>query len=193
MPRGLEAFERLLRDYPDARTVLDIGSGDGWHADGMRKAGKEVMTISLDPPADMVCNYLDARFGAPFDAIWACHVLEHQPDVGLFLRKCFCDLRDGGVFAVTVPPHRHEVSGGHLTNWNAGLLLYNLIVAGFDCSGARVSGEYDYVNISVIVRKRPAHCPDIRFGRGDLDRLARFFPVPIKQGFDGRLPPVNWH
>ena len=25
-----------------------------------------------------------------------------------------------------------------------------------------------------------------------LPKLAEFFPCPVEQGFDGRLPPINW-
>lgn len=189
--RGQQALDRLLSDYPDVRTILDIGSGSGHHAKLMREAGKSVTTNSLIEPADHVGNYLNQRFSDPFDAIWASHVLEHQPNVGDFLRKCFSDLRDEGVLAITVPPAKHAVVGGHLTIWNAGLLLYNLIVSGFDCHKARVSGIYGY-NISVIVCKHAANLPSLNYDQGDIERLCRFFPIPVQQGFDGRLQPTNW-
>ena len=68
---------------------------------------------------------------------------------------------------------------------NAGVLLYNLILAGFDCSKASV-GSYDY-DLSVIVRKTRAEFPvDLHFDEGDIDKLAAFFPVPVHQAFDGR-------
>lgn len=195
--RGSQALARLL-DYPDVVRVLDIGSGRGDQAASMRSAGKMVTTISLEPPADYVEDYLGARFPGPFDAIWASHVLEHQPDPGRFLRRCFADLRSGGILAVTVPPAKPEIVGGHFTVWNAGLLLYNLIIAGFDCRDARVSAPYasgpgyEPYNISVIVRKRAAALPPLRFDSGDIERLAEFFPCPVSQGFDGRLRDIGW-
>lgn len=187
---GAEALNRLLDDYPDIRSVLDIGCGDGEHAAAMRDAGKCVTTISLRQPADVVADYVGHRFDQPFDAIWACAVLEHQPNVGVFLRRCFDDLRDDGVFAVTVPPLKHAIVGGHLTLWNAGLLLYNMILAGFDCRQARVNA-YGY-NISAIVRKARAEVPPLAFDAGDIERVARFFPVRVEHGFDGRLRAINW-
>lgn len=195
--RGSQALSRLL-DYCDVKRILDIGSGTGEHAAIMRGSGREVVTVSLEPPADYIEAYPGPRMFREFDAIWASHVLEHQPDVGVFLRRCFRDLRIDGLLAVTVPPAKPEIVGGHLTTWNAGLLLYNLIVAGFDCRDARVSGVYASgpgyppYNISVIVRKRAAALPALRFDCGDIERLAKFFPCPVSQGFDGRLPDINW-
>ncbi len=195
---GSQALERLL-EYQDVHRVLDIGSGAGVQAQIMRAAGRKVTTVSMAQPADLVGDYLKLKIsGDPWDAIWASHVLEHQPSPGEFLRCCYRDLRMGGILAVTVPPPKHEIVGGHLTLWNAGLLLYHLIVAGFDCREARVSAPYengpgyDKYNISVIVRKVQAWLPKLKFDAGDIEALAEFFPIPVTHGFDGRLPPINW-
>src|SRR5690606_36120022 len=81
----------------------------------------------------------------------------------------------GGVLALTVPPLKSRIVGGHVSLWNAGLLLYNLVLAGFDCSRARIL-QYGY-NISVILTKTPAELPrDLSFDRGDLRRLRPFLP-----------------
>jgi len=196
--RGSEALARLL-EYDDVNRVLDVGSGSGEHAAIMRATGRKVVTVSYEPPADYVCDYVGNRqIASGFDAIWASHVLEHQPNVGAFLRQCYRDLRDDGLLLVTVPPAKPEIVGGHLATWNAGLLLYNMILAGFDCRDARVSGCYSSgpgyppYNISVIVRKRQANLPALRFDSGDIERLAEFFPCPVHQGFDGRLPEIRW-
>lgn len=187
--RGGQALARLLR-VPDVRSILDVGSGTGAHADVMRSCGKAVTTVSLQPPADYVGDFLEWHGPGAFDAVWACHVLEHQTDVGAFLAVCRNQLRDGGTIAVTVPPPKHEIVGGHLTLWNAGLLAYNLVLAGFDCSDAMV-GTYGY-NISVIATKRDIQIPPLAFDNGDIDRLAEFFPVPVAERFDGRLADIRW-
>lgn len=171
-------------------TVLDIGSGDGVHAKAFEAQGRKVTTISLRPPATFIDDYCRKEFAHQFDCLWASHVLEHQPNPGLFLRKCFRDLKDGGILAVTVPPWKDKIVGGHVSFWNAGTLLYHLILAGFDCSQAAVK-TYGY-NVSVIVRKRQADLPPLDMDRGDIERIAHFFPLPVKQGFDGRIDEVNW-
>lgn len=174
---GDKALEKVLT--MQFHSVVDVGSGDGKHASILAAAGKEVATVSLTAPADFIGDYLD-YWTTPVDCIWACHVLEHQPNVGLFLQKCLIDLKDDGIFAVTVPPQKPELVGGHLTVWTLGRLLYNMILAGFDCSKAIVM-EYGY-NISVIVRKAPAVLPQLRMDFGDIEALEQFFPFPVKHG-----------
>lgn len=185
------ADQALVRFAADAvvRSVIDIGAGDNEQALALRGAGKRVTTVSLRPPADVVADFMGTDLG-PVDGIWASHVLEHMPNVGAFLEKCFDDLRDGGLLAVTVPPAKHNIVGGHVSLWNEGLLLYRLILAGFDCRAARV-GVYGY-NISVLVRKVPAALPALAMDGGDIERLARFFPIPVQQGFNGQIGNVRW-
>lgn len=183
-----ECFNKLLSDYA-FDTVLDIGSGEGEHTKAFKQAGKTVTSVSLIPPADIVGDYLTVCTGK-FDALWACHVLEHQPNVNMFLKKCFADLKTGGVFAVTVPPLKHEIVGGHVSLWNAGLLLYNLILAGFDCKRASVK-TYGY-NISVIVRKKKANLPRLIMDFGDIEALKEFFPLNVVNGFNGDIGELHW-
>ncbi len=171
----------------DFRSVLDIGSG-GTHADIFRSHGKSVTTINLYD-ADYVGDYLNADLGR-FDCLWASHVLEHQRNPGLFLEKCYGDLHPNGILAVTVPPLKHAIVGGHVTLWNAGLLLYHLILAGFNCQRASVK-TYGY-NISVIVRKKRAAIPRLKMDYGDVTAISKYFPIPIREGFDGRIEKVNW-
>ncbi len=188
--RGGEALERLLA-LPDVSTVLDVGSGSGEFAELLRQAGKTVETISLSPPADHVCDFMG--WDSPkcdFDALWVNHVLEHQPNPNAFLRACKNRLRPGGHLVVTVPPLKGQIVGGHVTLWNAGILLYQLILAGFDCSHAHV-GTYGY-NISVIVPNMDFEMPQLAYDAGDIDRLAPFFPIPISEGFNGELPNIRW-
>ncbi len=172
------------------QTVLDIGSGDGTHAEAFRILGKDVTTISLVEPADIIGDYTTRYLGAKYDCIWASHVLEHQTNVDDFLDSCWLDLEDNGILAVTVPPYKPNIVGGHVTVWNAGLLLYNLILAGFDCSEAMVK-TYGY-NISVIVRKKLARHQNLAMGKGDIEKLAHLFPMEVKQGFNGNIDEVNW-
>jgi len=166
----------------DFKTVLDLGSGEGLRDKIFREKGKSLTTCSLIPPADYVLDYLETDF-PQFDCIWASHVLEHQLNVNFFLKKCFSELKDNGIFAVTVPPLKHEIVGGHVTLWNQGLLLYNLILAGFDCKLAWVK-TYGY-NISVVVRKKSLLCPDLVYDYGDINKLAQFFPYSVTEGFNG--------
>lgn len=179
-----QALERLLQ-Y-DFKTVIDIGSGPGAHAKILESHGKEVVTVNLQPPATFVRDYNSIGFQKNvWDAVWASHVLEHQTNTNFFLEKIKDELKPGGVLAITVPPLKHNIVGGHINLYNAGILVYQLILAGFDCSGARV-GAYGY-NISVIVKNRDAKLPELNYDRGDIEKLAPFFPVPMAQNTWGEF------
>ena len=179
-----KALDRLLSE-DGIESVIDVGSGAGKHAAIMRQNGKQVFTVNLEPPADIVGDFLDIDESRKYDAVWAAHVLEHQPNTNLFLKKCFRILNDNGLLAITVPPLKHQIVGGHVSLWNGGLLLYNTIIAGFDCKSAEVL-KYGY-NISLMVRKKTAVLPELRMDRGDIESLAEFFPFSVKQGFNGDI------
>jgi SAM-dependent methyltransferase len=192
-----EALEKLLAAY-DFRSVLDVGCGPGRHSAILRQAGKEVTGIDFVKMCDdvIVANYLHHEFDRQFDCLWLSHVLEHQINVNQFLQKVFRDLKPGGILAVTVPPLKHQIVGGHVTLWNAGLLLYNLILAGFDCRRARVK-HYGY-NISVLVPKLAAAVPyeRLHFDRGDIELVSSFFPehpqMKWEHSFRGDIAQLNW-
>ena len=192
-----QAIEKLISDYR-FDSVLDIGCGTGLHSERFRAAGKSVTGIDYRPqnPHVIDADFLEYEFSHQFDCVWASHVLEHQPNVNLFLKKVFGALKEGGVLAITVPPLKHEIVGGHLSLWNTGILLYNLILAGFDCRKAKCK-QYGY-NISVITPKIVAELPlkEMQFANGDIEKLAPFFPqaqaATWRQAFDGAIAELNW-
>ncbi len=182
---GDKTLKYLLDKY-DFKTVLDIGSGKGEHSNIFRNHNKIVTEIdngksyysNLRKDSNYISgNYLDTNFNQGFDCIWACHVLEHQLNVNLFLKKINNDLKEGGVLAITVPPAKPYIVGGHLTWWNEGLLMYNLILANFDCSKLVIL-KYDY-NISIILKKRYIDLPTLAYDYGDVELLKDFFPKNI--------------
>lgn len=197
---GVEAL-RVLACKAACATVLDVGAGPGLHSKILRHLGKQVLSVDFHTQstmrqesvqaADLIGDYLSMRFAIPFDAVWCCHVLEHQRNAGAFLEKLLGDVKEGGLLAITVPPFKHNIVGGHLSVWNAGLLLYNLVLAGNDCSQAMVR-RYGY-NISVLTPRKAAALPEqLVGGRGDLERLAHLFPFDAAQDFDGDIEELNW-
>jgi len=174
-------------------TVLDIGAGkEEYHANDMRKCGLTVDTVDFFNNTFQGDYNTLPDFSSQYDAIWCAHTLEHQLNVGLFLKRIFKDVKENGLVCITVPPAKDTIVGGHLSLWNAGLLLYNLILAGFDCSEAMVA-TYGY-NITVMVKKKTAILPELKYDTGDIESLIRFFPVRIKpvERFDGVIMEVNW-
>ena len=193
-------LQKLLDDF-DFSTVLDIGSGSGQHSAVFERYNKKVTQIDMGRSWHyqkssgareiILGNYVEYDFEKTFDAIWVSHVLEHQPNAGIFLRKIHSDLTEGGILAITVPPLKHEIVGGHVNLWNAGILLYNLILVGFDCRKAHVL-SYGY-NISVILKKKSVTLPDnLSWDKGDIDKLKQYFPPGCQEGFDGNLRELEW-
>lgn len=183
-----QALARFLEARPPR--AVDIGSGGGEHARRMRAVGIEVLTVDRRGPADRVAEFM-ALPAEPREGVWCSHVLEHQLDPHGFLQRLRQWLLPGGLLALTVPPLKHNLVSGHLTLWNAGLLLYHLVLAGFDCRDARL-GSYGY-NISVLMRRADAELPEGEmWWHGNFRLLNRFLPVPFHEGIDGRLGDIGW-
>lgn len=175
-------------------TLLDIGAGHKEHARLFQTEGFKVTTLDKHWDADIQGDFLDGYTGE-WDFVWASHVLEHSHSPIEFLRQCWNNCTMGGFLAVTVPPLKHQIVGGHVTLWNEGLLLYNAVLAGWDCLHAMVYAEgYD---ISLVVQKSNNDHLMLTLERladdhGDIERLAPYFPIVVKEGFNGQLGRINW-
>ena len=187
----IELFINSVRkDWPStgaAPRVLEIGGKEDTAA-YMRVHGLAVDEIDF---ARHGLTYEETPLKpGKYDGIYISHTLEHVRNVGIMLDRFAIDLRIGGMLAILVPPAKHDIVGGHLTLWNPGLLLYNLVVAGFDCRDAAVAT----VGYNVIVVTRHIRRPEVKLthDHGDIEKLAPFFPMPVKQGFDGRMDLLNW-
>jgi SAM-dependent methyltransferase len=213
-----EALALALQRLPEGSTVLDIGAGPGLHSAAFLRAGHSVTGVDIRPaqvsPGVVGLRWLQEDWtqgvfpsakrstratgrADGYDLVWSSHFLEHAPDVGACLAKMRSAVAPGGLLAVTVPPLKHGVVGGHLSLWNLGLLAYRLVLAGFDCSGGSFR-QYGY-NLSAIVRREPAVPSEVLSGlahdAGDIEALAPYFPPEwkAKEGFDGHLvQTVNW-
>lgn len=207
------ALQKLLDDY-EFKTVLDIGAGAMQHSEVFASHGKEVTAIDFGvsvyyaqfiPKKGKVINKILGDFNKidineQYDCVWASHILEHQPNPDIFLRKVISLANEGGVIAITVPHLKHEIVGGHVSFWNAGLVLYRLVLAGIDCSLASVL-SYGY-NISVLVKKKSICIDDIniQFDCGDIRAIKEYLPKGLTfasneydDPFDGNIADLNWH
>ncbi|MEC7120496.1 MAG: class I SAM-dependent methyltransferase [Pseudomonadota bacterium] len=196
--RAAAGLYAVLSELPQPCQVLDVGSGGGEHADVFEAAGHHVTCVdfgrsvyyqqrqeALAKRQIIYADYMQMQLPQQYDVVWASHVLEHQPDSGAFIQRLMQDCKPNGWLAISVPPLKHEIVGGHLTLWNAGLLLYQLAFAGINCRDAKVM-TYGY-NISVVVQNRPIERPALDYDAGDVDRLAAFLPEGFVEHTDGRL------
>ena len=203
---GELAMKKLVSDYL-FQTVLDIGCGDGAASKFFKENGKSVTACDYGKSINfdnsyaqnvIIGDFMQINFPEAYDCVWCCHCLEHQLDVHSFLRKIHLITKEGGVLAITVPPSKNTIVGGHVSIWNAGLILYRLVLAGFDCSHASIK-RYGY-NISVIVEKRTIDVSDkLVFDKGDIRTLTPYFPSKIKMrqkefdnSFYGKIQEINW-
>jgi SAM-dependent methyltransferase len=186
----LEKMSSLI-DY--SAMILDIGAGKQEHANFFRSRGHTVHCVDFSTSSEYVGDFNTVDIPLQYDVVWCSHCLEHQLNVNQFLLKVNSVIKPHGWLAVTVPPLKHKIVGGHVSLWNAGLLVYNLVLAGFDCQNAKIK-SYDY-NISVIVQKKTFDMPDLIYDRGDLNTLRNFFPDWPKDRwghFDGGIAEWNW-
>ena len=205
VPFAEAALKKVIEDY-EFNTVLDIGSGEGAHAELLLSKGKIVTCIDYGESVyfkkrrssvcTIVSDFCEYDFSEQYDCVWCSHVLEHQRNPGVFLEKIYEVLKEGGVLAITVPPAKDAVVGGHVSLWNSGILLYNLVLSGFDCSEAKVLC-YGY-NVSVVVEKKSFCMPRISYDSGDIRMLKQYFPEFVrrelgeKDSFIGKIYECNW-
>ena len=173
-------------------TVLDICCGPGHHSDQFKAAGKTVTSIDKRDiyGQEYVGMYQDFSF-EPHDLTWCSKALEHMLDVHSFLKKVRRETKLGGYTCMTVPPLKHEITGGHVSLWNAGLLLYHLVLAGFDCKNAHIK-TYSY-NITVIAPAANFVIPELYYDKGDLELLQPWLPDFCTEPFDGQILEYNWN
>lgn len=195
--KSLDAFYKILELSDSNFSVLDIGSGEKEiHSNMFREKGYQVDTVDFFENSTYKGDFNNISIEKNYNIVWASHCLEHQLNVNLFLNKIYNTLTNNGYLVITVPPFKHQIVGGHLSLWNGGLLIYNLILAGFDCSDVKIK-KYGY-NISAIVQKKNTQIPfrKLVYDTEDLNTLREFFPNNINYKknniFDGDIEKLNW-
>jgi len=195
-PRGDFAVEELLRWKP--QTILDVGAGDLHHARLFADAGCQVSAIDLGisiyasnrgTTADAGLSVVDGDFLAwdtkdLFDAVFASHVLEHQANPVIFLKKVIERVYEGGLICLVLPFPQKEMVSGHVGWWSPGQVVYNLVLAGTDTSQSLALESHG--EFLVIVRKKAISIEDLKlhYDSGDLEKLAPFLPTHIKDEGD---------
>jgi hypothetical protein len=188
--RASYAAEKLIDSF-NFTTLLDVGCGDGIHSDYFKKQNKIVTSTDYQSnyPGCVIGDYNLLNF-KKHDCVWASHILEHQLNVNHFLKKLRNDTIEGGIVCVSVPPLKHNIVGGHVSLWNAGVLLYNLVLAGFDCKDCSIK-KYKY-NISIIAKAKIFEIPKLNYDNGDISLLKPWLPNFCDEGFDGDIEEWNW-
>lgn len=198
---GEKSLNKIIKNL-NFNTVLDVGSGEGKQKNFFCSNGKIVKTCDYDllqaPHSDnlsqnydYVGNFLDLKIEKKFDFVFSSHVLEHQRNVGEFLEKKINCTKEGGFICTVVPIRKPFITGGHCTLWNPGLLLYNFVLCGIDCSECYLE-QIDY-DICLVVKNKKFDIEqiDLCYDRGDVDKLMKFFPFDAPEPFNGDIMYVN--
>lgn len=198
--RSKEALKKLKE--LKVKRVLDLGAGKCEQAKWIiENTDAHVTSVSLNEPPEwnhkrhkyIKGDVLKVLPMGKFDCVFASHVLEHQPNINNFMKLCVNELEVGGYLVITVPPIKHQIVGGHLSYWDAGMVLYHMVLAGLNCKNPMIK-QYDY-NITVIV-KRDKVVPDLSnlyYDLGDIKKLSSYFPDGYN--FDrckGVIKELNW-
>lgn len=203
--RGYKILKKLLT--LKFNSVLDIGAGSLEHTKEFIKNNKIVdicdygtscyfnnkdETIISSIRNKYIGDFNKIVFKEKYDVIWCSHILEHQVNVNSFLKKIHTLLNKDGYLVIIVPPRKPFIVGGHVTMWNAGLILYNLILAGFDCSKECYIKQYDY-NIGIIIKYKPIiQLPELlTMDKGDIELLKPYFPFNVEHNFNGDIIEFN--
>lgn len=188
----MNAYNAALKccELEDINTILDIGCGVGDHTSFFSTKGKKVTAVDIiNRGFNIVGEYSSLELDS-YDLIWASHILEHQLNVHDFLKKCRKECNK--YICITVPPLKHNIVGGHVTIWNAGLVMYNLVLAGFNCRNAKIL-QYGY-NISVIAEVDTFTLPALNYDYGDVEKISQWLPENYNtHGFDGNITEYNWN
>lgn len=105
-----------------ARTVLDVGCGNGWFAAGLARCGFDSMGVDSSESGvdiarrtfpEVAYRRVDAMLPLPpslvgrFDAVVAIDVLDHVMLPRELIRQVATALRPGGLFVATMPYHSY--------------------------------------------------------------------------------------
>ena len=193
-------------DKIDGESWLNLGSGNDKAARYLIDDGRSVTDVDIIKTHNFTHERYtfmewDLEAGIPFeieensltyDVVLASHILEHMQDTGLFLSYCKDMLNYDGILIVVVPPYKPGIVGGHVHLWNMGLLMYNLVLSGFDV----VDGHFkkEGYNIMAIVRNWDRISFDLKHDTGDIEILVKdgFLPSYFHQGMGGDLEIYNW-
>tara|TARA_R110002126_G_scaffold5401_5_gene28546 strand:- start:2962 stop:3651 length:690 start_codon:yes stop_codon:yes gene_type:complete len=193
--QGYSILENFINKI-EFKTVLDVGAGECLQSKYFEQNNKLVSTCDFPNIDGAHCtskikydypgNFLDLDFaGKQFDFVFSSHALEHQRNAGKFIDKMISVTKEGGYLCIVVPIRKPFITGGHMSIWNSGLLLYNIVASGVDCSKSYIH-QLDY-DICVVVQLKKVNVNNLNltYDRGDVDLLKKYFPFNLKEPFNG--------
>jgi len=190
--RSIYALDYVKR--LNLKSVLDVGSGGGYHANEFKRNGSEVTCVdfgaSIYATESKIENlniiHVDFNNFNPsekYELVWASHILEHQRNIGLFIEKLIECCSDNGYICITLPDPHRNLWGGHLSIWSPGLLAYNVVLCGIDLSSSTfIRGTNEF---SLLFKTIKFSLPkDLTYDSGDLIKLSPYLPQHLNENTD---------
>ena len=181
-------------------SVIDVGAGKGVSSRVFLSRGFSVTGISLTGgmPENLKCErYTHVQEDlftadiAPADIVWASMIIEHMPNVCLFLERCRELTKPLGLFCIVAPTDKTSLLvDGHLSFWTPAHLLLNLVHAGFDCSEANYYTQNRDIGLMVERKDRPPL--ELNYDRGDFKLLQPYLPVEFEHRRTNPWLPDRW-
>lgn len=104
-----ESLHAFLEQQSPHGKILDIGSARGSYA--KERFGKQVTTLDLEPPADVIGNMMSLPFDdESFDCVICLETLEHVEDPSTAMSEVHRVLTPGGTF-IGSTPFAYELHG----------------------------------------------------------------------------------
>ena len=190
--RSMYALDYVKKLNP--KSVLDVGSGGGYHANYFKLNGSKVTCVDYGTSIYATESKIDNlnvisvdfnKFIPPekYELVWASHILEHQRNIGLFIEKLIECCSVNGHICITLPDPHRNLWGGHLSIWSPGLLAYNIVLCGIDLSESTfIRGTNEF---SIIFKPIKISLPsDLTYDSGDLLKLSPYLPGAISENTD---------
>lgn len=121
------SFSASLDDKVTGKTMLEIGSGDGYFLNIMQDKGWEVYGCDPSPQSDIAMEKYNLKikkdifshgsFDRKFDCIVLRHVLEHISEPKTFLKEISLSLQSDGFLGIEVPNVLYILSKGIISGF----------------------------------------------------------------------------
>lgn len=188
-----ECTQYLVNNY-NFNTILDIGCGYCPYFDlfknkiytGIDVYNKNVLNeVSKNNNINIINdNILTHDFGnKTYDCVYSSHVIEHISNTEEYIRRLKSLVVDDGILCIIWPKPKPQIVGGHVHIFNPGLIFYNIVRVGIDCSVWKcLENKYSFC---VVGKCKKVEDPKLIYCMGEIELLRKYFPFNAKHGFHG--------
>lgn len=185
---SLECINYLLNNF-DFESILDVGCGKMPYLDLFLKKRKKYLGIDLNPWQENGNHFINTSLdnmptNDKFDCVFSSHVIEHIQNTREFIDSMKSKVKDGGVLCIIFPRPKDLIVGGHVHVFNHGIMLYNIILSGIDCSKFKCL-SYGNSNCVLGICRKVEFNFELCHDHGDIELLKKYFPKELRDRIHG--------